>query len=96
MSEQKKNTMTITLEVEVGHLDVEIKVGDPITLEELTAAAGSDLDAVVTSLSRLPVSRLPEELKGTAVERGLDFMAKYGKSPIDIEQLRRKLGVSDE
>ena len=92
MSEQKKNTMKITLEVEVDHLDVEIKVGDPITLEELTAAAGSDLDAVVTSLSRLPVSRLPEELKGTAVERGLDFMSKYGESPIDIEQIKRKLG----
>jgi len=58
--------MKITLEVEVDHLDVEIKVGDPITLEELAAAAGSDLDAVVTSLSRLP-----EELKGTVVERGL-------------------------
>ena len=47
------NRMKVTIEIEVDHLEVDLKVGDPITLDELTAAAGSDLDAVVTSLSRV-------------------------------------------
>lgn len=42
--------MKITIEIEVEHLDREFSVGDAITLDELTAAAGSDLDAVVTAL----------------------------------------------
>lgn len=45
--------MKITIEVEVDHLDRKFSVGDAITLDELTSAAGSDLDAVVTMLDTL-------------------------------------------
>ncbi len=45
-------TTKITLEVEVESLEWELKVGDHISLNELTANAWvPDIDAVVTSLS---------------------------------------------
>lgn len=45
--------MKITIEIEVDHLDRKFSVGDAITLDELTSAAGSDLDAVITMLDTL-------------------------------------------
>jgi ribosomal protein L7/L12 len=62
--------MKITIEIEVDHLDRKLSVGETITLSEITSAAGSDLDAVITMLDNLSPAEKVHAIKWVRQQTG--------------------------